>query len=64
VEVVDSGAASDPKTPAILFTEVTFEGDRARVSYRYKVERVSGAATLAKAKNGQWELVNSTLTKR
>lgn len=64
VEIVDSGAASDPKQPAILITEVTINGDRARVTYRYKVEGVHGTATLAKAKNGHWELVNSMLTER
>jgi hypothetical protein len=64
VEVVDSSAASDPKQPAILITALNVAGDRARVTYRYKVEGVHGSASLAKAKNGQWELVNSTLTER
>ncbi|HEX2881703.1 MAG TPA: hypothetical protein VHO25_19390 [Polyangiaceae bacterium] len=64
VEIVDSSAASDPKQPAILITALNVEGDRARVTYRYKVEGVHGSASLAKTKNGQWELVNSTLTER
>lgn len=64
VEVVDSSAASDPKQPAILITEVTIEGDRARVAYRYKVEGLHGSATLAKTKQGRWELVNSMVTER
>jgi hypothetical protein len=64
VEIVDSSAASDPKQPAILITALNVEGDRARVTYRYKVEGVHGTASLAKTKNGQWELVNSTLTER
>ena len=64
VEIVDSSAASDPKKPAILITEVDIAGDRARVVYRYKVEGVHGTATLAKTKNGPWELVNSMLTER
>jgi hypothetical protein len=64
VEIVDSSAASDPKQPAILITALNVAGDHARVTYRYKVEGVHGTATLAKAKNGHWELVNSTLTER
>jgi hypothetical protein len=64
VEVVDGGAASDPKAPAILITALSVEKDRARVTYRYKVENVHGTASLAKTKTGHWELVNSTLTER
>lgn len=64
VEIVDSSAAADPKKPAIVITALSLDGDHARVTYRYKVENVHGTATLAKAKNGHWELVNSTLTER
>jgi hypothetical protein len=42
VEIVDSSAASDPKQPAILITALNLDGDRARVTYRYKAEGVHG----------------------
>lgn len=48
------------KDAVLVITEMSVQGDKATVRYRYDVEGVRGTVTLAKTPHG-WELKNSRL---
>jgi hypothetical protein len=48
------------KDPVLMFTEISVQGSKATVRYRYDVEGIRGTVTLAKSPHG-WELKNSRL---
>jgi hypothetical protein len=58
VKIVD--APKSKKDAVLVITELTAEGDKATVRYRYDVEGIRATVTLAKSAHG-WELKNSRL---
>lgn len=61
VQVVPTADAKGK--PVIVFTEISVQGDRASVRYRYDVEGVRGSSTLEK-REGRWVLSRSRITER
>jgi len=54
------GPPKSKKDAVLVFTEITVQGDKATVRYRYDIEGIRGTVTLAKTPHG-WELKNSRL---
>lgn len=55
--VVVEGPESE-KGPVLVITDVSIEGDKGTVSYRYEVEGLKGSAVVGK-RDGEWQLLRS-----
>jgi hypothetical protein len=62
-EPVEIVAAPEGDAPVLVFTEISIQGDQARVTYRYDVEGVRGSATVKKL-DGRWQLTSSRVVER
>jgi hypothetical protein len=54
------GPPKSKKDAVLVFTEISVQGDKATVRYRYDIEGIRGTVTAAKTPHG-WELKNSRL---